>query len=121
MLGEVGGGILGIVSYSASFAAPLVCLTTLYASFVAVSGSLLCTQKIVVYTIKNLACRGILYTYIYDGSSGILDNSNVILVESTISLCGQCNSRHTCDDSDILPTSFVYCSSLCDISIYKLL
>ena len=32
------------------------------------------------------------YTYT---SSGIFDNSNVIiLVESTISLCGQCNSRH---------------------------
>ena len=71
--------------------------------------------------IKNLAFRFILYTYIYDGSSGILDNSNVILVESTISLCGQCNSRHTCNDSDILPTSFVCCSSLFDFSIYKLL
>ena len=57
-------------------------------------------------------------TYIYyDGSSGILDNSNVILVESTISLCGQCNSQHTCNDSDILPTSFVYCSSLFDFSL----
>ena len=45
----MGGGILGIVSYSDSFAVPLVCLTTLYASFATVSGSLSYTQKIVVY------------------------------------------------------------------------
>ena len=84
-----------------------------------------CIRISIIHT-KNCGTRNFLalrgtYTYIYDGSSGILDNSNVILVESTISLCGQCNSQHTCNDSDILPTSFVYCSFLFDFSIYTLL
>ena len=51
-MGEVGGGILGIVSYSDSLAALFICLTTLYASFVTVrtvSGSLYySTQKFMI-------------------------------------------------------------------------
>ena len=92
MVGEVGGGILGIVSYSDSLAA---LLTTLYASFVTVctvSGSLYSTQKFMIPYKYSFQRHN---TYTYEGSPERLDNSNVILVESTISLCGQCNSQHT--------------------------